>query len=138
MFKTIIEPRVSETDGVGHINNTTIPVWFEAGRNPLFKLFMPDSSFENWKMIILKMNVEYLNQTYYGTPVTVQCWITKIGNSSLQLYEELWQEGSLCAKGTATYVNYNVKEKKAEPIPPEIREELLTHIYSEDGHVSGN
>ena len=131
MFKTIIEPRVSETDGVGHINNTTIPVWFEAGRNPLFKLFMPDSSFDNWKMIILKMNVEYVNQTYYGTPVAVHCWVTKMGNSSLQLYEELWQDGNLCAKGTATYVNYNVKEKKAETIPQLIREELQTHYYPE-------
>ncbi|MGM0876104.1 MAG: hypothetical protein ACQEWV_15325 [Bacillota bacterium] len=36
MYKTIIEPHVSETDGVGHINNTTIPIWFEAGRNDLF------------------------------------------------------------------------------------------------------
>lgn len=132
MFKTIIEPRVSETDGVGHINNTTIPVWFEAGRNPLFKLFMPDSSFENWKMIILKMNVEYVNQTYYGKPVNIHCWVTHIGTSSLQLYEELWQEGTLCAKGTATYVNYNVKEKKAEPIPQAIRDELQTHFYAEE------
>lgn len=132
MFKTIIEPRVSETDGVGHINNTTIPVWFEAGRNPLFKLFMPDSSFENWKMIILKMNVEYVNQTYYGKPVAVHCWVTHIGTSSLQLYEELWQEGTLCAKGTATYVNYNVKQKKAEPIPQAIRDELQTHFYTEE------
>jgi acyl-CoA thioester hydrolase len=138
MFKTIIEPRVSETDGVGHINNTTLPVWFEAGRNPLFKLFMPDSSFENWKMIILNMNVEYVNQTYYGTPVTVQCWVTKIGNSSLQLYEELWQEGTLCAKGTATYVNYNVKEKKAEAIPPEIRAALMTHFYPNEDLDSKN
>lgn len=45
MFTTTITPRVSETDGVGHINNTTVPVWFEAGRHEIFKLFTPDLSF---------------------------------------------------------------------------------------------
>ncbi len=129
MFKTTIEPRVSETDGVGHINNTTIPVWFEAGRNPLFKLFTPDDSFENWKMIILNMNVEYVSQIYFGTSVTICNWVSKIGNSSLQLYEEIWQQERLCAKGTATYVNFNLATQKSEPIPEAIKVELNQHLY---------
>jgi len=32
MFETPITPRVSETDGVGHVNNVFVPIWFEAGR----------------------------------------------------------------------------------------------------------
>lgn len=55
MFTTVIVPRVSETDGVGHINNTTIPVWFEAGREEIFKMFTPDLSFKNWRMVIIRM-----------------------------------------------------------------------------------
>jgi acyl-CoA thioester hydrolase len=58
--------------------------------------------------------------------------VIHIGTSSLQLYEELWQEWTLCAKETATYVNYNVKQKKAEPIPQAIRVELQTHFYTEE------
>lgn len=130
MYKTIIEPRVSETDGVGHINNTTIPIWLEAGRNPLFDLFTPDHSFQNWKMIILNMHVDYVSQIYFGTPVTVCNWISKIGNSSLQLYEEIWQKDRLCAKGTATYVNFNLQTQKSEPIPEGIRKELANHQYT--------
>lgn len=126
----MIEPRVSETDGVGHINNTTIPVWFEAGRNKLFKLFTPDDSFQNWKMIILKMNVEYVAQIYFGREVEVQTWIKRIGNSSLELYEEMYQDARLCAKGTALYVNYNLKAQKSEPIPTAIRYELEEHLYA--------
>ena len=37
MFTTVITPRVSETDGMGHINNTVIPIWFEAGRKGILK-----------------------------------------------------------------------------------------------------
>ncbi|MCM3764682.1 MULTISPECIES: thioesterase family protein [Bacillaceae] len=129
MYSTIIEPRVSETDGVGHINNTTIPIWFEAGRNPLFKLFTPDDSFQNWKMIILKMNVEYVAQIYFGKNVEIRTWVNKIGNSSLELYEEIHQEGRLCAKGTALYVNFNLQTQKSERIPDHIRQELQQHDY---------
>lgn len=127
----MIEPRVSETDGVGHINNTTIPVWLEAGRNKLFTLFNPDNSFKNWKMIILKTTVEYKKQLYFGTNVEIKCWVKRIGNSSLELYEEIWQQEKLSVKANTIYVNYNTQENKSEIIPTEIREELENHMYEE-------
>jgi acyl-CoA thioester hydrolase len=128
MFTTIIEPRVSETDGVGHINNTTIPIWLEAGRNPLFKLFNPHDTFSDWHMIILKINVEYTAQIYFGKIVEVKTWVKKIGNSSLELYEEIHQDGKLCVKATAIYVNFNQETQKSEPIPENIRHELERHF----------
>ncbi|MGP4108682.1 acyl-CoA thioesterase [Virgibacillus sp. L01] len=129
MYQTVIEPRVSETDGVGHINNTVVPVWLEAARNDLFRLFMPDLSFDDWKMIILNMNVDYVGQVYFGIDVTVCTWVKRIGNTSLQLYEEIWQDGRLCVKGTVTYVNYDLKKQKSEPIPDLVRKELGSHLY---------
>ncbi|MFJ7972880.1 acyl-CoA thioesterase [Psychrobacillus sp. NPDC096389] len=131
MYKTVIEPRVSETDGVGHINNTTVPVWLEAGRNKLFALFNPDNSFKNWKMVILKTTVEYKQQLYFGANVEIKCWVKRIGNSSLELYEEIWQKGKLSAKANTIYVNYNIQENKSETIPIEIRNELENHMYEE-------
>ena len=131
MYKMTIEPRVSETDGVGHVNNTTIPVWFEAARNPIFKLFTPDLSFQNWKMIILNMNIDYIKQIYYGTDVEVYTWVKRIGNTSLELYEEIHQNGQLCARGTAVYVNFNVETQKTESIPEYLKTELSKQLYLE-------
>lgn len=131
MYRTRIEPRVSETDGVGHINNTTIPIWFEAGRNQIFKLFTPDDSFQNWKMIIINMNVDYVDQIYFGKDVEIRTWVKRIGNSSLELYEEIHQDNRLCAKGTAIYVNFNLQTQKSEPIPDDIRVELEQHAHKD-------
>ncbi|MBE4908619.1 acyl-CoA thioesterase [Bacillus luteolus] len=128
MFKKVIDPRVSETDGAGHINNTTIPVWFESGRDQIFRVFTPSLSFQEWKCVIVKMNVEYVGQIYYGSPVTVMTWISRIGNSSFEVYEEIHQDQKLCAKGNATYVNFNFVTQKSEPIPDEIRNELKPHL----------
>lgn len=131
MYKTILTPRVSETDGVGHINNTTLPVWFEAARNPLFDLFTPDHDFAKWKMVIVKTVLEFTGQIYFGKDVEVNVWVKKIGNSSLELYEELYQEGNLCARNTAVYVNYDLDSQKSEKIPEAIRQELGKHLWKE-------
>lgn len=131
LLKTIITPRVSETDGVGHINNTTIPIWFEAGRNEIFKMFTSDLSFEDWRCIILNMNVDYLKQIYYGRDVIIKTHVEKIGNSSFTLYEEMFQNEELCVKGRAVYVNFNRKKQATEPIPDDIRLQLEEHLIQE-------
>lgn len=128
MFETKIEPRVSETDGAGHINNTTIPVWLEAGRNEIFKMFTPDLSFENWRCIILHTAVDYVQQLYYGKDVIIKTWVESIGNTSFTLYEEVHQDGELCAKGKAVYVNFNLQTQKKEQIPDSIRQQLEKHL----------
>jgi acyl-CoA thioester hydrolase len=127
MFITKIQPRVSETDGAGHINNTTIPIWFEAGRDEIFKLFTPDFSFKNWKLVLANMNIDFVHELFYGKEVIIQTWIDRIGNSSFIVKEEIYQEGRLSAKGTAAYVNYDFLQKKSEPIPEHIREILKEH-----------
>lgn len=130
MFITIVRPRVSETDGVGHINNTTVPIWFEAGREPIFRIFNPDLSFKEWRCVIVNMNVDYINQIYLGKDVEIRTWIKKIGNKSFVIHEELHQDGILCARGEATYVNYNQALQKAEPIPDSIRKRLEEHLLA--------
>ncbi|AQQ51904.1 acyl-CoA thioesterase [Planococcus lenghuensis] len=131
MYKTVITPRVSETDGVGHINNTVLPVWFEAGRNPIFSLFTPDHDFSRWKMVIVKTTLEFMKQIYFGQDVEIQITVKKIGNSSLELYEELYQQGILCARNSAVYVNYDLAKQAAERIPDHIRAALSAHLCKE-------
>lgn len=131
MYRTILTPRVSETDAVGHINNTTLPVWFEAARNPLFSLFTPDHDFAKWKLVIVKTTLEFVGQIYFGEDVEIRIWVKNIGNSSLELYEELYQKNELCAKNTAVYVNYDLEKRQAESIPDSLRKELERHRYEE-------
>lgn len=53
----------------------------------------------------------------------------RIGNTSLELYEEIHQENRVCAKGTAVYVNFNLQTQKSEQVPAIIRQELEKHLY---------
>jgi acyl-CoA thioester hydrolase len=47
------------------------------------------------------------------------------------LYEELYQDDRLCAKGTATYVHFNFALQKPEPIPFDVREKLNEHLMDD-------
>ena len=112
MIVTHITPRVSETDGVGHINNVFIPIWFEAGRREIFRIFSPKLDFKKWKLALVKVEVEYVDQIYLAHNVEIRTGIEKIGNSSFTIKEEIHQTGRLCSKGKSIYVNYNFEKKK--------------------------
>jgi len=127
MYSTMIEPRVSETDALGHINNTVIPVWLEASRHPIFKLFMPELSFQNWKLVVVHTTTNYTKEIFFGHEVEIKTSVKKIGKTSFQLNEEVWQNGSRCVDSIVTYVNFDLKNKRKEPIPPNIRIELEKH-----------
>jgi len=128
MFETPITPRVSETDGAGHINNAFIPIWFEAGRREIFRILTPDLSFERWRVALVNMNVDYLAQTYFHEDALVRTWVERIGTKSFSLYEELWQGERHTAKGTVTYVYFNYETDTAEPIPDDARRALEPHL----------
>ena len=132
MIETPIIPRVSETDGAGHINNTVIPIWFEGGRTEIFRVLTPDLDFKNWRVALVNMNIDYLAQTYFQDPAVVRTWVDNVGTKSFTLYEELWQGARLCAKGTATYVYFNYDDQEAKPVPENVRAALLVHSRNGD------
>ena len=124
MFRTTIIPRVSETDGAGHINNVFVPVWFEAGRREIFRILNPDLGFDDWHGILASIHVDYTDQIFYKDPVEVRTWVERIGNKSFTVGEEVHQEGRCCARGQAVYVYFDLQSQTSVPIPPDIREML--------------
>lgn len=128
MFETPVIPRVSETDGAGHINNVFVPVWFEAGRREIFEILTPTLEFSDWKVALVNMNVDYVAQIYFQHNAIVRTWIDRIGIKSFTVYEEIWQRDELCAKGTATYVYMNYVENRSEEIPADARGAFEKHL----------
>ncbi len=132
MVRTSIIPRASETDAAGHINNTVVPIWLEAGRREIFRLFTPDLDFAKWRMALVNINIDYLAQIFFQREVEVRTWVRAVGNKSFTLYEELHQGEVLCARGSATYVYFNYGRQQSEPVPLEARQRLEAHLHPGD------
>ncbi|HEX5792000.1 MAG TPA: thioesterase family protein [Rheinheimera sp.] len=129
MFSEMIQPRFSDTDALGHINNTVFAVWFEGARQPVFKIFTPSLNLQQWPLIIASIKLDYHAQTLYGSEVELRTYISRIGSSSFDVYQEAWQHGVKTVSGTAVMVQFDYASNKALAISAEQKQQLLQHAY---------
>jgi len=132
LLEESITPGFYETDALGHINNTVVPMWFEKARTPLFKIFTPDLDPKKWELILAKIEVEYLRELDYRITVTIKTGIQHIGNSSFLIRQELFQDGELAARGLTTLVRFDYEQKKSQPLTTELRSELEKYFWTAD------
>lgn len=128
MFKKTVTPRFGDVDGLRHINNTRLPIWFELGRDPFFRYFNPDLRLENWNLIMAHIDVDFLVPMRLGADIEIRTFVGKIGTTSFTVYQEAWQNGQLGAKGNAVVVHYDFQRNKPLPIPAAIRQQLEEHL----------
>ena len=128
MFIEKLMPRFSETDVLGHINNTVLPVWFEAARAPIFRFFTPDLNPHDWKLIIANVEVSFVGELFYGAEVTINSSIEKIGNSSFVVRQEAYQNERCCAVGKTVMVRYDFSEKSKKALSESEQQALSNHL----------
>ncbi|MBE0490580.1 MAG: acyl-CoA thioesterase [Halomonas sp.] len=131
MFTRTVEPAFYDTDALGHINNTRLPAWFELARNDLFRLFTPDLDPRKWRLIMARMEVEYLAELQYGSEIEIRTYVSRLGNSSFTVTQEAWQDGLMTNIGRAVMVQFDHQSKQAMPIQGELREALEAHVREE-------
>jgi acyl-CoA thioester hydrolase len=130
MWQDNITPRFSDTDALGHINNTVFAVWFEGARQGVFKIFTPKLDLQRWPLIIASIKLDYHAQTQYGAEVEIRTYISRIGGSSFDVYQEAWQGGVKTVSGTAVMVQFSYATNAALAISPEQKRQLLQHQFS--------
>ncbi|MCF7519683.1 thioesterase family protein [Pseudoalteromonas sp. L21] len=132
MFTEKISPRFSETDVLGHINNTVLPVWFEAARVPIFKFFTPDLNPHDWKLIIAKVEVSFVGELFYGHEVEIKTSVEHIGSSSFVVRQEAWQQGTCCAVGKTVLVRYDFNNKCSQKLDEDEKTTLAAHLFASE------
>lgn len=128
MLSEKLMPRFSETDVLGHINNTALPVWFEAARVPIFKIFTPDLDPKQWKLIVAKVEVTFKGELFYGQEVEIKTAIERIGSSSFVILQQAWQHGECCAEGKTVMVRYDFANKSSQPLSEEEKQQLTAFL----------
>ncbi|MBC3766084.1 acyl-CoA thioesterase [Neptunicella marina] len=124
MLSHKLQVRFYETDALKHVSNTVLVGWFEAAREPLFKLFTPEMDLDNWPIILASYKVDFLAQIFMGPEVEIKTGISRLGNKSCEVYQQVWQRGELCAEGRTTLVHFDYQQQKSTPLPDDVREKL--------------
>jgi acyl-CoA thioester hydrolase len=127
MFKKTITPRISETNLTQHIGHNAIPVWLEEGYTEIFQLFNQNPA--EPCLIIVNMNMDFLNELFFGKDVEILTGVKKIGTSSFVLHQEVSQDGKPCVRGSTTLVHFDFSIHKPVPIPPPVCDILREHMF---------
>ncbi len=130
MWQDIITPRFSDTDALGHINNTVFAVWFEGARQSVFRIFTPELNLQQWPLIVASVRLDYHAQTHYGAEVELRSYISRIGGSSFDVYQEAWQHGVKTVSGTAVLVQFDYAGNKAVAVTAAQKQQLNLHRYT--------
>lgn len=128
MFRTRIHPRFCDTDALGHIGNTVVPVWLLEGRESLLKLFVPDNDFRKASLVVVRTEIDFTGELRFGADVEVTTALEKIGNSSMVVLQDVLQDGEARSKARTTMVYFDAVSRKSQPIPDAIRAQLQEHL----------
>lgn len=131
MFQISIKPRFCDTDAMGHINNTVPPVWFLEAREDVVRILNPELDVQKVTVVLVKVEIEYLKETFYGSPIEIRTWIKRVGNSSLDIYHEGWQNNQLKLQGKARLVHFDRETRTSKLIPDDIRVRLSEHLKAD-------
>ncbi len=124
LFSQTISPRFYETDALGHINNVSIAGWLEVSRMGFIASLVSadDVSARNWALA--SVQIDYLEETFFGADVELRTTDAKVGNSSLTIFNEIWQNDQLTVRGKAILVYFDAQNKRTQRIPDSLREQL--------------
>lgn len=128
MFTTTVFPRFYETDAFGHINNTVVAGWFEAAREPIFRIFTPDLDISRLTLILARVEIDFVAQIHYGHEVGLQTGIERVGNSSFTVWQQAWQQGRLVARGRCVQVYFDFATQQSGPLPEAHRAALMAAL----------
>lgn len=123
-FSVTISPRFYETDALGHINNASITAWFEVARIRYLESLSeadPDTA-KDW--LLASIQVDFAAETFYGQDVVAMITGASVGNSSLTVLCEMYQEGRLTVRGKAVLVYMDIATKSTVRVPDRLREQI--------------
>lgn len=128
MFRTRIHPRFCDTDALGHIGNTVVPVWLLEGREALLRLFVPDLDIRKASLVVVRTEIDFLGEVHFGTDVEVTTDLENIGNTSLVVLQDVFQNDAVRCRARTVMVNFNAQTRASQPIPDAVKRLLEEHL----------
>lgn len=118
--------RYGDTDRQGHINNATFLTYLETGRVEL--IYHPDfrALDENNSFVITSVKLDFIREIKWPGRIDIGTGIIKIGNSSIRLHQQLFQNAQCVASSETVNVQVDVVSGKSKPLSSAAKEILAT------------
>ncbi|MEO0393037.1 MAG: thioesterase family protein [Pseudomonadota bacterium] len=116
--------RYGDTDRQGHINNAVFVTLLEAGRVSLLYHEQDPLSPAGTQFVLANLNLDYLRELDWRSPVQVGTGVLKLGNSSVHFAQMLVQNGEVAARARTVTVLMDDNTRRSTPLPSASRTKL--------------
>ncbi|MBN6206400.1 acyl-CoA thioesterase [Ralstonia pickettii] len=128
-FAIPIKVRFSETDLYGHVNNTSVFVYFEEARIEYLQSLglFTDIGQEKDGIVVADLQCNYLEQMYFNETINFYVKTNEVGNASFDIhYMAVNEKNKVTLTGRGRIVYIDLIKKRAKAIPKNVRE-ILEH-----------
>ncbi|MBV9510447.1 MAG: thioesterase family protein [Caulobacteraceae bacterium] len=113
---TDVQTRNQDVDHLRHINNVSIAAYYDEGRASFTRaIFERAGDIPGLRLVTAQANISYLAEVFHPGMARIGCGVLRIGGSSYEIGQALFQNGR-CA-GVCTAVFVNAPQGGAAPLP---------------------
>ncbi|UJQ94013.1 acyl-CoA thioesterase [Mariluticola halotolerans] len=129
--RTFDKLRFGDTDSVGHVNNAVFSTLFETGRVTLLYQDNPVPVEDGFGFVLAHISIDFIGEILWPGQVDIGTGIARIGRSSVQFTQALFQNGQCVARATSTIVLTNRTTRRSHPMPETILASLRSKTVSD-------
>ncbi len=111
--------RFSDTDMMGHVNNTAYAAYCETGRVNFNRSLIP--GFVGGHGMVARLAINYLGETRFPNIVRIGTGVAHVGNTSYTLAQGIFIEDHCVATAEGVLVRINRETRRPTPLPDEMR-----------------
>ena len=126
-FQTFDKLRYVDTDRQGHVNNAAFSTFLETGRVEFLYDTQHPLLAENSSFVIASLSLQFVSEVTWPGKVDIGTGVTKVGNSSIRLFQALFQNGRLVATAETVIVQMNEQTRKSHPLSDDTKAFLSQH-----------
>lgn len=108
--------RYRDTDKQGHVNSAVFSSFLEAGRVELVYNESLKIGSENSSFVIASLKLDYLGEIKWPGTVELGTGVIKVGNSSITIFQMLFQNSACVARAESVLVQVDDISKKSKPL----------------------
>jgi acyl-CoA thioester hydrolase len=117
-FEYPLQVRWSDSDRLGHVNNTRFVEYLQEARVHFFEKCMVGCTGDRGATVVRKLTVDFLRPLFDGSgPLAIEVSISRIGTTSFGVRHLVRDaEGALCADAEAVMVMFDLSSQSPRAI----------------------
>ena len=125
-FVTYDKLRYNDTDRQGHVNNAIFSTYLETGRVEIFYQD-PEVMLDGCEFVIARVTLDFLGEIRWPGEIKVASGVRRLGSSSVNLEQALFQNGVCVARAETIIVQINQETRKSHPLSDKARAKLESY-----------